>query len=329
MSRTPSQRVAILLRALLLATLVLPNMLVRARAVETPAGPLPFDIKPLGGNAYAVIDKPDSMRLANAGFIIGDDGVAVIDTFVDAAAARQLLTQIRVLTSLPIKYVINTHYHLDHVAGNVVFAEVGAVVIAHRNVREWIHTENLKFFGANIKPEQKALVENLTAPTVVYDTNLELYLGKRRILVQSFPGHTGGDSVVSLPDAGVVYCGDLFWRRTVPNLIDASTADWIATVRKLEIANAVATFVPGHGDIGKAVDVHAFGTYLSDLRTLVESGSQRGLQGSSLVDAVLPELKQRYGDWSLFDYFVARNISDTASELAGGKRIPSHAAPIG
>jgi len=303
-------------------------MLVRVQAVEASVGPLPFDIKPLGGNAYAVIDKPDSMRLANAGFIIGDDGVAVIDTFVDAAAARQLLTQIRVLTRLPIKYVINTHYHLDHVAGNAVFAEAGAVIIAHRNVREWIHTENLKFFGANIKPEQKALVENLAAPTVVYDTNLELYLGKRRIVVQSFPGHTGGDSVVTLPDARVVYCGDLFWHRTVPNLIDASTADWIATVRKLEVANAAATFVPGHGDIGRAVDVHAFGAYLSELRSLVESGSLRGLQGSTLVDAVMPDLKQHYGDWSLFDYFAARNISDVASELGGTKRTPRRAAPV-
>jgi len=294
-----------------------------AQPAETAAAAtLLFEIKALGGNAYAVIDKPDSMRLANAGFVIGDDGVAVIDTLVEPAAARQLLGQIRALTPLPIKYVINTHYHLDHVAGNAVFAEAGALIIAHRNVREWVHTENLKFFGQDIKPEQKSLVENLVPPALVYDTDLDLFLGSRRIHVQAYPGHTGGDSVVSVPDARVVFCGDLFWHRTIPNLIDASTQVWVSTVQQLALESPGAVFVPGHGEVGKAADVDAFGRYLIDLRTLVQTRAQRGAAGTSLTDAVLPELKQRYGEWNFFDYFATRNILDTASELAGTKRVP-------
>ena len=106
-----------------------------------------FEIKKIGDGVYAAISPGESKAGANAGFVIGDDGVAVIDTFEDASAAKVLLEEIRKTTKLPIRFVVNTHYHIDHVAGNGVFAEAGAVIVAHRNVREWIHTENLKFFG--------------------------------------------------------------------------------------------------------------------------------------------------------------------------------------
>ena len=113
------------------------------------------------------------------------------------------------------------------------------MVFAQRNVRAWIHTENLKFFGKDIKPEQKAMVEALGAPDVVYDTGVTLFLGSRRIDVRVFPGHTGGDSVVFIPDASVVFCGDLFWRNTLPNLIDATTAAWIPTLDAIAAEAAI------------------------------------------------------------------------------------------
>ncbi|MHB8503365.1 MAG: MBL fold metallo-hydrolase [Candidatus Acidiferrales bacterium] len=186
---------------------------IHAQTPEPSSDSLLFTLKPLGNNVYAAIDKPKSSAGSNAGFVIGDDGVAVIDTFEDAKAAKQLLAEIQKLTKLPVKFAINTHYHLDHVAGNAVFAETGAVIVGHKNIRPWIHTENLKFFGKNIKPEQKAMIEALVAPEVVYDSGIELYLGSRKILVRSFPGHTGGDSVVIIPDAQVVFTGDLFWKK--------------------------------------------------------------------------------------------------------------------
>ena len=114
-------------------------------------------------------------------------------------------------------------YHLDQVAGNEVFASAGAVVVAHRNVRAWLRTENLKFLGDAIKPEDKARVQALKLPDVVYDDHLELYLGKRLLQVRFLRGHTGGDSVVYVPDARVLFGGDLLWKDPVPNLVDAST----------------------------------------------------------------------------------------------------------
>ena len=123
----------------------------------------PYTLKQVGPNAWAAIDNSNAKAPAgaNAGFVIGDDGVVVIDTFASADAATRLLADIRMRTTAPVKFVVNTHYHADHVAGNAVFANTGATVVAQRNVRGWIHTENLKFLGPNPKPEQKAFIDTL------------------------------------------------------------------------------------------------------------------------------------------------------------------------
>jgi glyoxylase-like metal-dependent hydrolase (beta-lactamase superfamily II) len=221
--------------------------------------------------------------------------------------------------------VVNTHYHIDHVAGNGVFAEAGAVIVAHRNVREWIHTENLKFFGAKITPDQKKMVESLVAPSVMYADSLELYLGSRRLALHFYPGHTGGDTVVEVPDAHVIFCGDLFWRKTLPNLIDASTDKWVATLEKLASVAPEGTFVPGHGDVGTVADVKDFRGYLVELRSAVAAAQASGKSGAEVVEAVLPDLQAKYGGWDFFKYFAKSNIADTAKELKGEKRVPTAA----
>jgi cyclase len=251
-----------------------------------------------------------------------------VDTFEYPQAAQALLLEIHRKTNLPIKFVVNTHYHIDHVGGNRVFAEGGATVMAQRNVRDWIHTENLKFFGGtNAKPDQKALVEALFAPEVVYDSGVTLYLGGRDLHVKSYPGHTGGDSVVFVHDEegnDVVFCGDLFWRHSLPNLIDATTRAWVETLNAFTIPapRAGTVFVPGHGDIGNAEDVEAFRGYLTDLRTMVAAPVKDGKSGDELVAAVLPGLAEKYGQWGIFQHFSKRNILDVAAELRGDKVVP-------
>jgi cyclase len=308
------------------ALFLLFSIAARAQPPAQAPNSLLFALKPLGHNAWAAIDDAKGDAGANAGFVIGDDSVAVIDTFENPDAANQLLAEIRKLTKLPVKYVINTHYHIDHVAGNRVFQEAGAVVLAQRNVRTWIHTENLKFFGKDIKPEEKAKVAGLGAPDIVYDSGATLFLGSRRIDVRVFPGHTGGDSVVFIPDAAVVFCGDLFWRNTLPNLIDASTAAWLSTLDAISAAALTATFVPGHGDVGTAADVKAFRGYLADLREMVAAPAKEGKTGEALVNAVLPTLTEKYGKWDFFQDFAKPDILNTAAEFQGDKKIPQPAA---
>ena len=107
------------------------------------ADPSDFTIKKIGEGVYAAISGDGSKAGSNAGFIVGSNGVVVVDTFVAVDPAKELLAEIRKITNLPVRYVVNTHYHLDHTGGNAVFSEAGAAILAHRNVRGWLRTENM------------------------------------------------------------------------------------------------------------------------------------------------------------------------------------------
>ena len=195
------------------------------------AASLPFALKSIGPGVYAAIDGPEDQAGSNAGFIVGETGVVVVDAFFSPAAAKALLAEIRRITPLPIRYVVNTHYHADHTGGDAVFREAGATIIAHRNVRGWVRTENINLLGgAGIKPAYRMLVEGLALPDQGVSGDLTLWLGDRRVEVRSVKGHTGGDLVVAVPDAHVLFCGDMVWRRVSPNVIDGTVADWMASV---------------------------------------------------------------------------------------------------
>ena len=281
-----------------------------------------FSLQSVATGVWVAIATDTGRAGGNAGFVIGDDGIAVIDTFEHPDAAGNLLAAIRRVSPLPIRFVINTHYHLDHVNGNDVFANTGALVFAHRNVRAWMRTENLKWWGEAIKPEDKARVQSLKLPDAVYDDGMDLYLGRRLLELRFFPGHTGGDTLVRINDARIVFCGDLLWKGHVPNLIDASTEQWIATLNVLRNNYPQSVFVPGHGGIADSADVTTFRDYLVDLRTRVGDAQGRGESGNALVNAILPSLKNKYGAWGFFDDFAKENILQTAQEVVGRKRVP-------
>ena len=282
----------------------------------------PFTIKTIGKGVYAAISGRAG---GNTGFVIGDNSVLVVDTFISQTPARDLLSEIRKITNLPVKYVVNTHYHLDHVAGNAVFTEAGATVIAHRNERAWVRTENLKFFqqnGATPTAEQRAQVASLVEPQIVYDHILEVNLGNRFVRIVYFPGHTGGDSVIYIPDANVVFAGDLGWNQRIPNLIDATTSFWIETLDKIVALHPNATFIPGHGDVATAQDMKTFRDYLATLRASVQKAQAAGQTGDALTQTVLADLKPKYGTWPGFERLGPLNVQQTAAELAGTKKVP-------
>lgn len=294
---------------------------------QTPEKKPDFTLVTLGNGAFAAIASEGGRAGGNSGFFVGDNGVAVIDTFEDPAAAQVLLAKIHEITNLPVKYVVNTHYHLDHVNGNDVFMAAGAMVFAQRNVRLWIRSENLNLVGGDsASPKLQARIEGLPLPDVVYDSGVDLYLG-RVLRVRVYEGHTGGDSVVIVPSAGVVYCGDLLWKDHFPNLIDASTDKWIETLKAIRSEYPDYTLVPGHGGVASAADVGTFQDYLTDLRAAVQKAMADGKSGDALVDAVLPQMLAKYGTWKWSKDFAKLNITETAEELAGTKKIPQRAAP--
>jgi cyclase len=293
-----------------------------AASAQDPA--LPFVVKQVGPGVYAAIDGPEHKSGSNAGFVIGDDGVLVVDSFFNPDSTRALVAEVHRLTPKPIRYVVNTHYHVDHTGGDQVLKDAGAIIVAHRNVRGWVHDENIHLLGDRITPALKARIENLPLPDVTTTTGLTIWLGSRKIIVQAVLGHTGGDLTIAVPDAKVLFTGDLLWRKVPPNLIDGSVKEWTATDAGFEHMPDAAhtTFVPGHGDVADLGDVENFRAYLIDLEHFVGEGRKAGLKGDALAQYVTPKLRASNPGWTVSDRSAAAEVRYMADELAGTKRRP-------
>lgn len=295
-----------------------------AFAQPVPSAPLPFVIRQVGPGVYAAIDGPEHKAGSNAGFVIGDDGVLVVDAFFNLTAAKALVDEIHRLTPKPIRYLVNTHYHVDHTGGDEALRDAGAVIIAHRNERGWVRVNNINLLGERITPELRAQIAALPLPDVTTDKDLTVWLGARQVVVRTVLGHTGGDLTVFVPDAKVLFTGDMLWRKIPPNLIDGSVKEWLATDADLERMHDASrvTFVPGHGDVATLADLENFRAYLMDLRRLVREGRAGGLTGDALVKSVAPKLRTLHPDWTISDRAASFEVRYMDEELAGTKRRP-------
>ena len=157
----------------------------------------------------------------------------------------------------------------------------------------------------------------LTNPTVTFSKGtLHLYLGQREVVLFTLPGHTGGDILAFIPDANVVFTGDMSWRKTLPNLVDATVSDWITSLDTLLKDHPTAKFVPGHGEVATAEDVREFRDYLDDLRSRVKLAITDGLT----IDQAKQQLKlpEKYKAFA-FQNFATPNVEDMYKELKGTK----------
>jgi cyclase len=317
----PLQFLPMMFRAL--AALAAPLTLAIAQTPATAAA-LPFVLTQVGPGVYAAIDGPEHKAGSNAGFVIGDDGVLVVDSFFNLDAARALVGEIHRLTPKPIRFVVNTHYHVDHTGGDQALRDAGAIIIAHKNVRGWVRVNNINLLGDRITPEMRSRIEALPLPDLVTDQDLIVWLGSRKVVIRTVLGHTGGDLTAFVPDAHVLFTGDMLWRRIPPNLIDGSVKEWSATDGDFERMPDAAhiVFVPGHGDVADVNDVVDFRAYLADLRRLVVEGRKAGLKDDGLAQSVAPKLKSLHPDWTITDRAVAAEVRYMAQELAGTKKRP-------
>ena len=308
-----------------------------------------FQLVKVADGVYAAIAKSGGLASGNAGFVIGDDGVLIFDTFFTPTALEELIGEIQALTKLPIKYAVNSHYHLDHTGGNQVLVARGIPIIAHDNVMLWQTTKNRRFLPApeelqkrkadaakqlsetpEDQKDKRAQLERairrldammtikLTNPTKTFSAGtMRLKLGKREVILATLPGHTGGDVFAFVPDANVVFTGDLGWSKTLPNLVDATVNDWIPTLDKILVQHPKARFVPGHGNVAEASDIGDFRDYLDDLRARVKKGIADGLT----LDQAKEQLKlpDKYKTLA-FQNFATPNVEDMYKELKGTKQ---------
>ena len=225
--------------------------------------------------AYAFI-QPNGAT--NAGFIVSEEGVLVIDSLMTPSLATRLLSEIRRVSKAPIRYLVDTHYHGDHVFGNQYF--VPAPIIGHVNCRQ----ELIEKFDANMnrytsgRPELIPELEQIrmTLPDVTFEDRMNLRLGDREInLIYLGRAHSAGDILLHLPQEGLLYAGDIAFHRILPAFPDGHITKWLDVMeetRKLDFD----TIVPGHGPVGTKREFDEAKELMAHLHGEIRRGFDQG-----------------------------------------------------
>ncbi len=265
----------------------------------------------IADNVYSYVGvkdaSPAASFAANAGIVIGRDGILVVDTLISAKEAQRFLADIRKVSDKPIRYVVNTHTHLDHAFGNCVFARLGAVVISHtadRKLLERIGESTLKNAGNfGLKPEDMAGTE-IVYPALAFSDRLTIDLGGETVeLIRIAPSHTEGSVIVYLPAQKLLFAGDILFTDFHPYLADGDIPGWTKTLDAL-LATDVERIVPGHGPLSTKKDLREMKEYL-----LLFDAKARELAATTRdADAVAAELKQVLPKRSMADWMIGFNV---------------------
>jgi quinoprotein relay system zinc metallohydrolase 2 len=252
--------------------------------------------------------------IANIGFVVGDEAVAVIDSGGSPMEGKALLQAIRQVTQLPIRYVINTHFHPDHVMGNAAFVGEHAEFIGHKNLPMGLLSRRDSYvagYESVFGPDSAK--DAIVVPSHLVSDRETIDLGHRVLEIRAFPtAHTDSDLVAIDRTSRTLFAGDLVFLERIP-AIDGSILGWLKAIETLRAIPA-ARVVPGHGPVTApwpaALDPEQ--AYLArlvrDIRTLIADGG-------SLQQATDTIGLTARGHWRLFDSYNARNVTAAYTEL--------------
>jgi cyclase len=265
----------------------------------------------LADNVYSYVDvkngSPANSFAANAGIVIGRDGILVVDTLISAKEARRFIGDIRKVSDKPIKYVVDTHYHLDHAFGNGEFANLGAAIISQENDRK-----NLEIKGAAALKNAKGygLTDEdlagtvIALPTISFTDRMTIDLGGERVeLIFAGPSHTEGSTLVYLPERKILFTGDILFTDFHPFMGEGDVAGWVKSLDFI-LALDVTTIIPGHGPLSGRKDIAEMKAYIQ----LFDQKARELAAKTKDVDYIAAELKKILPVKSQGEWMIAYNL---------------------
>jgi cyclase len=269
-----------------------------------------IEISKVAGNVYLLTGEG-----GNIAADIGDGGIVLVDDQYAPLAAK-IQAALKEITDKPIRFVINTHYHVDHIDGNEYFQKQ-APIIAQDNVRKRLESGgeagNLSSLKFEAKPQVKGAL-----PILTFDQGITIHLNGEDIQVRHLQnGHTDGDSIVYFPKSNVVHMGDDFLRIGFPFVDLAAGGSVRGLIAALE--ELIPTLppdvrvIPGHGVLSNLDDVRTFVKMLKETRAVVDRGVKQGKTLDQLKrENILDPWKDWSGDWITTDIYLETLYNDIA-----------------
>jgi quinoprotein relay system zinc metallohydrolase 2 len=251
--------------------------------------------------------------IANTGFIVGDHAVFVTDPGGSLADGQRLRAAIRAITSKPIRYVLLSHVHPDHIFGAGAFLPDAPNFVGHANLPQSLAVRGA-FYQSHLNDILgQAAAGPIVTPTLTVAAEHRIDLGGRTLILTAHaPAHTSTDVSVFDTGSGTLLPADLLFVGRVPSL-DGSLAGWLAQLPAL-LARTPARAVPGHGPV--SVNAGAAVTALTRYLTVLQNETRAAIARGQGIDAAAGTVAaSERGSWTLFDAYNARNVTEAYKEL--------------
>jgi glyoxylase-like metal-dependent hydrolase (beta-lactamase superfamily II) len=278
-----------------------------------------FDQIGMGLYAYTAEGDP------NTGIIVGDDGVMVIDAQATPAMASDVIARVAKVTDKPVKYVLLTHYHAVRVLGASAFKD--AEILASNATRDLIAERGKQDMDSEIGRFPRLFrtaetISGLTWPTITFPDQISVWLGRREVrIIHVGRGHTAGDVIAIVPDAGVVFSGDLVEYKSACYCGDAHFTEWLATLDHLAELQANA-LLPGRGATLTSPEMVKEGIEVTSdfIATLYNSVQESVTKGRSLKEAfdfVRLTMDLKFKDFAIYEHCLPFSVSRAYDEARG------------